>query len=113
VQTRRTLKYLGVCQSPDLARRVFASSSDRVIKTLCNMALNLLQGDVGISSQVKRRLAPNRNAIQALANPALSLGHKRKLLSSKGQTGRGLLGVIPLLISTVLSSVGSRIFDTN
>jgi hypothetical protein len=111
-ESKRTLKYLTVCRDPATSRRILHRSSDRVIKTLCNVALNILMNDdIPIGKTLAKRLRALRPAIQQLSNREIPIPWKRRLLTSKGQTGRGLIAALPIIISTVLGALGSRVFE--
>jgi hypothetical protein len=76
-----------------------------VIKTICNVALNALKGDVKLSAAQKQLFKRHRHTIQALSDRSKSLSKKRHLLQQKGGAF-----FIPALIGGVLSLLGSRLF---
>ena len=102
---KRFVKYLAVSKDPKATSAVLKSAPDPVVKSVCNAALNLLAGDIKISPNNKKIFARHKNIISQLASKGICLKSKRKLLTQKGS---GFF--IPLLISTVLSTLGSALF---
>ena len=102
---KRTLKFLEVSKNPQVIKTTLRTSSDAVIKGLCNIALNAQKGDVPLSPKQKQALARNRQVIHALLDPKKSIKRKRSLLVQKGN---GFF--LPLLIGAVASALGSAVF---
>jgi len=104
--TKRYIKFLEVAKSPPAIKAVIKSSPDQVIKGLCNIALNASEGDVHLNPKQKKLLSNNRKLIGKLIDKKKSIKFKRGLLNQKGN---GFF--IPLLISSVLGSLGSALFQ--
>lgn len=104
--TKRLVKLLAVLKTPALYQQVIKHAPDATIKTICNAALTAQKGNVQIGSGNKKILARHRNKIYKLTNPHVSIKAKRRLLQQ-----RGGLAWLPLILSTVLSAVGSSLFD--
>lgn len=102
---KRTVKFLASCLNPKLCQTVIRASPDSVIKCICNAALNASQGKVKIQGKTKKFFAKHRKAFEKLIDPRLSIPKKRVVLNQKGG-----FAIIPLLLSTVLGSLGSSIF---
>jgi hypothetical protein len=104
--TKRTIKYLAICKNPSVAHQVLKHSTDAVTKSVCNVALNAVKGDVHFTPAQRKLFGKHRTAIYRLANKNLSLAQKRKVLQ---QRGSGFF--IPALIGGVLSLLGSNIIS--
>ncbi len=106
---KHTLKFLSFCQDPQIQREVLSRAPPEVIKALCNAALNVQRGEVTLSAEQKRILGRHRLLISKLVELKLPLERKRKLLVQRGG-GPILAAIIPILLSSVFSSLGSLIF---
>ena len=88
---------------------ILATAPDPIIKAICNAALNAKQGDVHLNKRQKRLLRKNRNFVKSLTQKDIPIQKKRKLLLQKGGSIAGV--VIPIILSAVLSSLGSTLFQ--
>ena len=105
---KRYVKFLSVCKDPKCVKTLLHSAPDHVIKTICNAALNAQRGDVRISKSHKRLFQQHRKLFASLVNKKVPIKvKKRQLIRQKG----GAFPLIPILLSTVLSSVGSLLFS--
>ena len=102
---KRFVKFLAVSKDPKATQAVLKSAPEPVVKSVCNAALNLLAGDIKISPSQKAIFKKHKSTISQLASKGPAISLKRRLLTQKGG---GFL--IPLLISTVLSTLGSALF---
>ena len=102
---KRFVKFLAVSKDPKISSSVLKSAPEPVVKSVCNAALNLLAGDIKITPNQKKIFKQHKNIISQLASKGIPLQSKRKLLTQKGS---GIF--IPLLIATVLSTLGSALF---
>ncbi len=103
---KRYIKLLALVSDPSQQKILIKRSPDSVIKSICDAALNAQKGDVSISRQKKKRLANQRNLFSKLTNRKVSILKKRKFLVQ-----RGGLAILPILLSTVLGSLGSLLFS--
>jgi hypothetical protein len=101
---KRTIKFLSICRDKSLIRTILKQSPNSVIKAICNAALNAERGDVHLSRKQKHYLAQYRKQIRKLTSRDVPLAQKRKAIQIGGA---GFLAAIPLILSTVLSSIGS------
>lgn len=94
----RALTHLPKDQRVAILRR----ADKGVIKSICECALNTLNGNVPLSSKDKRKLRRYATDLRKLSNRTSSLARKRKFIIQKGG---GFL--IPLLtaVATVLAGV--------
>ena len=106
---KRTIKYLSICKNPQIITKVIKDSPDNVVKSICNAALNVAQGDVVIKNKQKRLLAANRKLISQLIRKGEPVKRKKKVLTQKGGGITALL--VPTLLSAVLSTLGSKLFQ--
>jgi len=104
-----TIHYLSVCKDPDLVKHIIRASPDSVVKTICNAALNVERGDVGLTEADKRRLRRHRKGIALLTSRKVSLKRKRQALTAGGRQRGGFLpllaAAIPAILGAVLGSV--------
>ena len=103
VELKRCLKYLSVCRNPHTIKEILRHSKDNVIKGICNCALNAERGDVTFSKSQKQKLAKHRAASHHLTLRTVPLKTKRTLIQKGGAAW------LPILLSTVLSTIGPAI----
>lgn len=70
------------------------------LKSLCEICLNILKGNISLDAKNFRRLKRNRQTIKVLANSKVPIKVKRQVVNQKG----GFLGTLasvalPLLVS--------------
>lgn len=94
------LKEMGKMKSK---RKFLKKCPIATIKTLCECALNLLQGNIPISNGQKKRLTPHKRSLRKLADKKLPLFKKRALLVQRGD---GFLGfLLPAAISALTTLI--------
>ena len=103
---KRAFKFLSDCQDPRVRSTILARAPDKLIKTICNAVLNVERGDIVLSKKQKQLFKKNRKHIAKLTSRDYSLGQKRNFLKQKG----GAFPLIPILLSTALSTLGSALF---
>ena len=108
---KRTIKYLAVCREPKIIISILNNSPDNVIKSICNAAVNAAKGSVAFNKKQKRSLSSHRPFIHHLIQKGESVQQKRRLLLS--QRENLLADLIPTLLSSVLSSLGTTLFTRN
>lgn len=80
--------------------KLFEANLQRAIREVC---FNLLNGNVNLTTEEKKRLQRFKKVLRALAD---SKTKKRKFNKIVSQTGRGFLpAIIPLVISAISSFV--------
>ena len=102
---KRYIKFLAVSKDPNATAAVLKTAPDPVIKSVCNAAENVLRGNIRLTPAQKRQFKAKKNLIILLRTKGVSIDCKRKLLSQKGGAF-----LIPLLISTVLSTLSNTFF---
>lgn len=90
--------------NPQLRKALLKASGPEVIKTLCEISLNTLNGNNKITKDCKRKLKKYKKELRSLACPKLKLTSKRKILVQKG-------GFLPVLIGSVLSGLIGQIIN--
>ena len=109
LQRKRTLKFLSVCHDPRLQRYILKHARDDTYKSICNAVVNIAQNPEvrRLPRQLKHSLTNknNRKLVSDLLSPKVAIKRKREII----QSGSGLfLGtVLPLLLSTAFSTLGS------
>lgn len=82
--------------SSKLKNEVLKHCSDDCILKICEIAYNLLKGNVPLKSSQKKKLAPQKHILRRLVQPQSVQKRRRTLLlNQKG----GVFPVIPLILS--------------
>lgn len=102
---KRFVKFLAVCKNPKILRIALERAPDKVIKVIANAALNALQGEIPLSEVLKKKFRAKRKLFNILTTRKTSLKNKRRAILQKG----GAIGLIPLILTAVLSTVGSAL----
>ena len=104
---KRAFKFLADCTDPRVRSTVLARAPDKLVKTICNAALNVERGDIALKKKEKAALKKHRKGIARLTSKKFTIPQKRKFLTQKG----GAFPIIPILLSTALSALGSALFN--
>lgn len=105
-EVRRFIKFLSVIKKPELAKQVLSSAPEGVTKVIANAALNAAQGPVKLTPVQKRKFKAHSALFSTLLDRKKSVKAKNKYLIQSGG-----FSFIPLLLSTVLGSLGSALFN--
>jgi len=97
-------KLLRVLQSahPSVRKELLSGADKDLVIALCECALNVLKGNVPLTSIQKKKLSVYKNLLRQLSCKEVSLEKKKTILV---QQGRGLF--LPLLLTPIIS----KIFD--
>ena len=106
---KRAYKLLAECKDPRVRSAILNGARDKLVKTICNAVLNVERGDIALNKRQKQVFKKHRKAISKLTSRRYSLGQKRKFLKLKG----GAFPIIPILLSTALTALGSALFGGN
>ena len=106
---KRAYKLLAECKDPRVRSAILNGAPEKLVKTICNAVLNVEQGDIALNKRQKQAFKKHRKAISKLTSRSYSLGQKRKFLKQKG----GAFPIIPILLSTALTALGSALFGGN
>ena len=105
---KNTVKFLSFCQDSLIHKDILSRAPVNVIKSICNAALNCQAGPVPLSKGQKQILRKHRKIINTLVQKEVPLERKRQVLV---QHGGGIAALIlPVILSTVLSALGSKLF---
>lgn len=91
---------------PKLRNAIIRYSDDDFIKTLAEISLNTLNGNIAVDNKTKKKLRAYKRVIRKLACSKQCNKAKRKLIIQKG-------GFLPMLIGTILSGVIGALFNKN
>ena len=106
---KRAVKFLATCRDPVIFSTVLRRAPEGLLKQICNAALNAERGDVQFTSGQKKILRRHRKFIAGLTSKNIKLSAKRRFVL---QRGGGIAAIIlPLILSGVLSSIGSSLFS--
>ena len=89
---------------PCTRKIILKNGSGELVKTLCEICLNVLNGNAKISKKCKNHLRKYKTILRKLAKPKSSLSNKRKILVQKG-------GFLPIILSAVLSGIVGKLID--
>ena len=103
---KHTIKFLSHCKDPKLSRYIISTSRGNLVKAIPNSAYNTLHGDVKLSRTQKRKLVEARQIINFIVDKEKPIDQKRRVLSQEGG-----LSILPIILSTVLTSLGSALFE--
>ena len=98
----RALCHLDVNQR----RAVLKTASPKLIKCICECALNLLRGNVPLKHSEKVKLRRHRHSLRKLAEKKGSWKSKKKFVVQKG-------GFLPLLIGPIIGALLSNLFSSS
>lgn len=87
---------------PGQRKHILAQSPDSLVKALCEIALNLVKGNIPLTTCQLKKLKKQKNIFRLLADKKKSLKKKRAALRQKG-------GFIFPLLATLAPVFGSLI----
>ena len=99
------IKFLAICRDTNNRKCILKKAPDEVIKAISNAALNVARGDVHLSPAQRILLNRYKSDFVPLIERKTPLAKKRKVLSQKGG-----LAILPVILSSVLSALGSTLF---
>ena len=83
-------------------RALLKSARPDLIKAICEISHNTLQGNVKLKDRQRKKLQRHKNTLRRLADRSQSLIGKRRLLVQQG-------GFLPALIAPIASIIGGLI----
>lgn len=89
---------------PCTRKNILINGSEDLIKTLCEVCFNVLNGNAKVSSKCKNRLRKYKKVLRQLVQSGGSLSVKRKILVQRG-------GFLPVILSAVLSGIVGQLID--
>lgn len=88
--------------NPRTRRAIISTSPNHLILCICEIAMNILNGNVSLTTKDRARLKRYKSMLRMIADKRVSLDEKKKNLI---QTG----GLLPALLVPALTVVGSLI----
>lgn len=98
------LHVLKKCSNKNFRKNILKYCDDDIIKTIAEIAMNVLNGNNRISPSQKTKLKKHKNHLRLLACPQKGIKAKRKMLIQHG-------GFLPTLIGTILSGVIGKLLS--
>ena len=102
----RAYKLLAECKDSRVRSAILNGAPEKLVKTICNAVRNVERGDIALNQRQKHAIKKHRKAISKINSRIYSLGQKKKFLKQKG----GAFPIIPILLSTALTALGSALF---
>ena len=102
---KQYIKLIARNANPELNQELIRRAPDAVVKAISNACLNAACGRVNFKPKQKKLLHRYRKNIGSLLQKDLEIDQRRKILEQKG----GAI-FLPLILSTVLSALGSALF---
>ena len=91
------LKVLAKCKAKQ-RKALLQNISPGLLKCLCECSLNVLKGNVKLTSSQKQLLRRHRKVLRSLADRKTTVKRKKQLLVQKG-------GFLPALLGPILSTL--------
>ena len=91
------LKILSNCK-PKMRKAILEHASPSLLKSLCECSLNVLNGNVRLTTHQKRKLSRHKRKLRALADRKIAVRHKKSMLVQEG-------GFIGALIQPILATL--------
>lgn len=85
---------------------ILKKADPKLIRCICECALNILHGNVPLKQPYKQRLKRYATILRRLANKNDSWKSKKRLIVQRG-------GFLPLLLAPILGTVLSRLIGEN
>ena len=100
---KRSLPYLQILAEakPKLRKILVKNVPESVITAICECCLNTLKGVIPLMPRQKRRLAPCKTQLRALANRKVSRKRRKTYLTQRGGA------LLPFVLPAALGALGS------
>ena len=103
-ENKELLKIISKCSKAKDRKVLLQKGSDEFIKSILEIVLNIVKGNVKIPDSAKRKLKKYKKVLRQLICPNTSLKFKRRTLIQKG-------GFLTTLLPTIIGGVLSYIFS--
>lgn len=91
--------------TPKQRRVILQAATDEFILCLCELALNVLHGNIPLTQQQHQKLKRNRTEIKFVADKKVRVKRKRRLINQQGGFLLPLLSVaVPFITSLIASN---------
>lgn len=91
------LKVLASC-SPKQRKALMQNVSPSLLKCLCECCLNVLKGNVKLTTTQKQSLSRHRKVLREMSDRKVPVKRKKRIVVQKG-------GFLPLLLKPILSTL--------
>lgn len=91
--------------NPKLLKEIVRYADPDTIKTICEIAYNVLRGNINLRRCVLKKLNRYKKELRCLTCPKRSLSSKRNIIVQRGA------GFVPVLIGTILSGLIGSYLD--
>ena len=102
---KRYIKFLEICSDSRTIKQLLLTCPDKVIKILCNAALNIYCGDIALSKSQKRIFGQYRKLFLKIGNIKIPLAKKRQLFIRLSKTN-----ILSNIIITLNTIFGDKIY---
>lgn len=100
---KHILHTLRKCKSC-IRKKIIKGASNELIKCLCEICHNVLNGNVPISKNCKLRLKKYKKSLRNIVSTKVKLNKKRKIFIQKG-------GFLPTLLTTILTGIVGKLLE--
>jgi hypothetical protein len=90
---------------PKLRKSIVKECSDDALKTICEICINILNGNLKISKETGYQLKKYKKLLRSLASPKVKLCAKRKTLVQRGGA------ILPIILGSLFTSVIKKILE--
>lgn len=87
-----------------LRKVIIKKANPELIKTICEICLNILNGNIKISKKCKDSLKKYKKNLRKLATSKGNLASKKKIIIQKG-------GFLPIILGSLLSSAFAKLLE--
>ena len=108
--TKNTIKFLTICKEISIKKQILQKSSNLVIKSICNAALNAASGDIGLNKTQIHLFQSHKKSFEILLAKSISISNKKSYLI---QNKNNVLHLLSPLLSVVLDSIGTQFIISN
>lgn len=89
---------------PCIRKNIIKNAGNELIKCLCEICHNVLNGNVPISKNAKIQLKKYKKSLRNIVSSKVKLHSKRKIFQQRG-------GFLPTLLSAILSGVVGQLLE--
>lgn len=91
---------------PQMRKAIIRNSNSGLIKTLAEISLNTLKGNIEQTPDSKKKLKKYKRGLRCLACSKRSVLNKRNILVQQG-------GFLPVLLGSLLSGIIGKLLENN
>src|SRR5260221_5342422 len=83
--------------SPKIRKSLIVGCRPQMLSCICECAVNILKGNVPLTSGQKKKLCRHKHSLRLLSNKKVAIKSKKKLLQTGGFLGALLTPILSLL----------------